>query len=60
MLMNETECFCERIDEYSELQDHEAVKHFMSKINKWRNEDYRTFQNNIGGIEYFENDKADE
>ncbi len=60
MLMNETECFCERIDEYSDLEDHEAVKQFMSKINKWRNEDYRTFQNNIGGIEYFENDKADE
>lgn len=49
-LINETECFCERLNGYSELDDYEAVKKYMTQINAIRNEDYKTFEKNMENL----------
>lgn len=48
VLMEETESFCERIGEYTELDDSIAVRHYMDNIRRLRKKDYSNFFTNMG------------
>ncbi len=48
VLMEETESFCERIAEYTELDDSLAVRRYMDNIRRLRKKDYSNFFTNMG------------